>query len=604
MKPIRLIWLVICLFIILNGCKSPGISIEASAPTASPEEISLSPSNWPSGEFEAYVKMDNRAFPANPPAIGSKGAITSTFHSVASLAGLKALEKGGTSVDAALTAALTQVAMNAGSVISYFGIINMVHYDAATGDIVSMDATWNSVQDETEPMTIPGSTNYTDLFAYKKPSGRTALVGGFMKGVEAAHQRYGKLTFGELFDPAIYIAEEGIPLSKKTADFFKRRDDIIRRLPETKQTLVKTDGSSYVAGDIFKQPALAKTLKQVAATGADYMYTGAWAEKAVAAIQAEGGKMTMQDLADYEVIWNEPRKTVYGDYELSVLGPPVTGSVNLIEALNLAHISDIKGSGHWTESGDSFKKLFESTNMFSLSYLPQATLKMMYPTIDLTPDSRVKKETSQQLWEAIQKVKAAAQDQGGNKHSDTVVAIDQYGNMTAVTHSINCVVWGSTGIMVDGVSIGDPASFQQIILAQIKPGERVPSPIEVGILSKNGIPVLPFASMSTGLHQQTVQSLLNIIMFDMDIVESVNAPAQFLPLTDYSNPFAPKYTIRVMEGDFPQSVIEDSGLDVKEIPASERRYAQGLWVGIHKDPVTQKLTAVSPPYATGKALAH
>ena len=131
----------------------------------------------------------------------------------------------------------------------------------------------------------------------------------------------------------------------------------------------------------------------------------------------------------------------------------VTGSVNLIEALNLAHISDIKGSGHWTESGDSFKKLFESTNMFSLSYLPQATLKMMYPTIDLTPDSRVKKETSQQLWEAIQKVKAAAQDQGGNKHSDTVVAIDQYGNMTAVTHSINCVVWGSTGIMVDGVSL-------------------------------------------------------------------------------------------------------------------------------------------------------
>jgi len=90
----------------------------------------------------------------------------------------------------------------------------------------------------------------------------------------------------------------------------------------------------------------------------------------------------------------------------------------------------------------------------------------------------------------------------------------------------------------------------------------------------------------------------------MDIEESINAPSIFLPVADYSNPLAPKFTIRVMEGEFPEKVLEDSGLTIQKLPASERRYAQGLWLGIYRDPYTKKLKAVSPPYATGSALAY
>jgi len=566
--------------------------------------INLSPSNWGDGEFDKYIEMDDRAFPDNPVAIGKYGAVSTSFHSAASRAGLEALKAGGSSVDAAMTTALTQIAMNAGSVISYFGIMNMVHYDAETDEIITMDASWNSVQDETEPMTIPGTIDNSDLFKRGEPSGRTALVGGFMKGVEEAHERYGKLPFEEIFQPAIYIAEEGITLSEATANFFKRRDDVLRRLPETKETLIKPNGEMYIAGDLFKQPALAKTLRRTSIDGADYMFNGQWAKNLIAAVQAEGGKMTLKDLADYKVIWNKPRKASYGEYEVSASGPPVHGAVNLLEALNLAHVSDMKGTGHWTKSGASLRKIFEVTNVMSLSYLPLATLGFLYPGIDLSHDSRIKMETSQQLWDAMQKTSNPSEDKGGNRHSDTVVAIDKDGNMTAVTHSINCVVWGSTGIMVDGVSIGDPASYQQSMLAQIKPGERLQSPIEVGILSKNGVSILPFASMSMGLHQQTVQSLLNIIMFDEDIEEAVNGPSILYTVGDYSNPMAPKFTVRVMEGDFPKKVIEDSGLTVEEIPPNKRRYAQGLWIGIQKDPVSKELKAVSPPYATGCALAY
>jgi gamma-glutamyltranspeptidase/glutathione hydrolase len=185
-----------------------------------------------------------------------------------------------------------------------------------------------------------------------------------------------------------------------------------------------------------------------------------------------------------------------------------------------------------------------------------------------------------------------------------VVAIDQWGNMTAITHSINTVTWGNEAINVDGISISDAAWYQQAEIKRAGPGTRLPASIEVGILMKEGKPIIPFASMSVGLHHQTVQSLLNIMAHNMDVEEAVNAPSILMPLADMTVPASPKFTVRVMEGAFADSVLEQSGLPFVKIPASERRYTQGLWVGIYRDPQTRKLKAVSPPYATGTALAY
>jgi len=569
------------------------------------KEVNLTPDQWGENELSKYLEMDSREYPNNPSAAGMHGAVTTTFHSAAARAGLEALKQGGSSVDAALTAAMTQVTLNAGSVVSFFGILNMVHFDAATGKIVSMDATWNTVKNETDPMTIPGGMVGGDLFVKRELSGRTALVGGFMRGVEAAHARYGKLPFKALFQPSIYLARNGFTMNERTAEFFKQRDEEIRRLPETKATLVKPDGTAYQAGDLFKQPALASTLEHMANEGVDYMYKGEWAKKAVAAVQKDGGKMTLEDLAAYEVIWSEPVRQKYRHYELALLGPPVNGTVNLIEALNLAEASGLFNKPHWSRSGESLRMISDITGEFILSYLPQATREMIYPGIKLSDSSRMTKATSAELWKRMEQgVKLQQYAPMGPKHSDTVVAIDQWGNMTAITQSINCVVWGAEAINVDGVSIGDAAFFQQAQIKLAGPGNRLPSPIELGIILKDGVPYLPFASMSVGLHQQTVQSLIDILAYDMDVEDAVNSPSIFFPATDATVPTAPKYTVRVMEGAFPDSVLEKSGLPVEQIPGTARRYAQGLWVGISKDPKTKQLKAVSPPYATGCALAY
>jgi gamma-glutamyltranspeptidase/glutathione hydrolase len=215
------------------------------------------------------------------------------------------------------------------------------------------------------------------------------------------------------------------------------------------------------------------------------------------------------------------------------------------------------------------------------------------------------KATAAELWKRMtQGVKIVQYESTPPKHSDTVVAIDQWGNMTAITHSINTVTWGNEAINVDGISISDAAWYQQAQIKLAGAGKRLPSPIEVGILFKDGKPIIPFASMSTGLHHQTVQSLLNIMAHNMDVEEAVNAPSILMPLADLTDPASPKFTVRVMEGAFANSVLEQSGLPFVKIPASERRYTQGLWVGIYRDPQLGKLKAASPPYATGTALAY
>src|SRR5262245_22988150 len=93
-----------------------------------------------------------------------------------------------------------QIALTAGSLSGYASILTMVYYDAASKKVYSLNAGYNTVLEEKEPLTIPGIGT---------PSGRTVLVPGFFAGVQAAHDRFGKLPFASLFDPAIYLAEKG-----------------------------------------------------------------------------------------------------------------------------------------------------------------------------------------------------------------------------------------------------------------------------------------------------------------------------------------------------------------------------------------------------------
>ena len=559
---------------------------------SSPADIS--PQSWPRGEYEKFVTAQSVDRTEAGVATGRNGAVTVAYNGIAARAGLEALKQGGNAIDAAMTAAVTQVTVTAGAPISYFGILSLVYYDAKSGKVFTMNAEWNTVRGETSAATIPGSLNMSSPEGLRGTavSGRTALVGGFLKGVGAAHQRFGKLPFARIFDSAIYIADHGMPVTQHLAEKFEFRHVDLSRLPATRAIFMKSDGSAYKAGETFRQPALASTLKAVAAQGTDYVYKGPWAKKLVAAVEADGGKMTLEDLSAYDVLWDEPLVASIGGYQIQTNRPPNSGGVSLIEAQQLAVAAGLGGGPHWTKSGASLKKALDISQIQSLAYLSDQLKAQMYPGIDFTPASRTGAAYAEAVWARMQAGAVPFRWKlPAGHHSDDVVAIDKDGNIAAITQSINCVDWGRTAINIDGISIGDPASFQQAAIARIPPGTRLPAPTETGILFKDGKPLMGFASMGSGLHQRTFQALLNVMRFGMSVDEAINTADFLLPDTDLATG---QLTFRVPRGRFSKAVLDAVGYRYQEVDPTDVRFGgEGLWVAISRDPKTGLLRAAS-----------
>jgi gamma-glutamyltranspeptidase/glutathione hydrolase len=368
----------------------------------------------------------------------------------AQLAGRRALEAGGSAADAVITTALTQIALAAGSWVSYAGVFMLVHCGA--GRVDSLSAGFATFAQETDPASIPRPP---------QPSGRTALVPGFMAGVQAAHRRFGVLAWADLFGPAIYVAEQGFPVGTVRERQFAMRADV---LPASFRA---------VRGEVFRQAELADTLRRIAAEGAEWMYRGPWARQFVDVVRGAGGKATLHDLAAYEPIWAEPRRAeVYG-HQVHTLGDPDWGGAALIEALASAE-----------NVGDPLRD-------------PQALHRL---------------------------IQISRQATRPGSHSDFVLAVDDRGNVAAACHSINTSLWGCTGLFASGISIPDAASFQQSVLARLGPGEHVPFPANPAIVLRDGRPVLASSSIGAGLHPVTLQCLHAVLGLGIPVDEAVRQP--------------------------------------------------------------------------------
>jgi gamma-glutamyltranspeptidase/glutathione hydrolase len=306
------------------------------------------PDQWPKEDLEHYLALQSgggfdwesrrqKRIEPQKSAVSSRVMIAGTSEPLAVHAGLEVLKHGGNAADAALTTSLAQIALTAGAAISYAGIMTAVYYDAASDKVYTVDAGYNTVQNEKEPLTIPQMGEH---------SGRTVLVPGFMSGVQAMHDRFGKLPFASLFGPAIWIAEKGFAVTPVIAGWLRSQKDFITRLPESKRVLTKQDGNLYRTDDIFRQPELAVTLRRIADEGSGYMYKGEWARHFVDIVQREGGKVTLEDLAAYRPVLKEQSPVPYREYQVFALGPPNGGATTLL-SLKMAEAADLKKYGHY-----------------------------------------------------------------------------------------------------------------------------------------------------------------------------------------------------------------------------------------------------------------
>jgi gamma-glutamyltranspeptidase/glutathione hydrolase len=613
--------IIICLVFLPWGCskKSPGTK-------------DLSPAVWPEGELEKYAKLNLQSGVPKSPVEASNGMVVGTFGPLAIRAGVEALKKGGNAVDAALTTSLAQVCLLAGSNVSFAGIIFMVYYDAKTGKTYSMDAGWNTVQEETDPLSIPFPGT---------PSGRQVLVPGFMAGVQAAHQRFGKLPFAALFEPAIYFAEKGFIVDKALAVRIKSRDDVIARFPGTKKIFTKENGELYKEGDLLRQPQVAQTLKRVAQEGADYMYHGEWAKKFVRAVRQQGGKITLKDLEDYKVLWPEPAHTTYREYEIFSSGAPGYDGLAVIGAFNLLELADLKKSGHYTRSPKALYQFIQISRVSQWFYylgLGYRNLREIFtkyiPISDFSPRSWISKQRAQLIWEKMQgpswqrlnqeiylalkdsspyddeylreiekyrKKKIDAREKPGS--SDCVVAVDKEGNMAAIVHTINSGGYFGFGLMVDGVSIASSGSLYQEFIVKIEAGDRLPITTTPVIVLKKGKPFLATSCIGGGLHESTLQFVYNVLDFNMDPQTAVETPCFMTPALDPAE--YNKQTVG--EGQFAEEILKavrEMGQEIKVLPADQQWLQLGLWTGIKIDPRTGKLKGGAPLNVNGVAAGY
>ena len=137
----------------------------------------------------------------------------------------------------------------------------------------------------------------------------------------------------------------------------------------------------------------------------------------------------------------------------------------------------------------------------------------------------------------------------------------------------------------------------RVTVAKVNIDENPASPNNYGvrgiptlILFKDGKPVLGFASMGSGLHQRTLQALLNVTEFGMSVREAIDAPDFFLPGVD---PATQQMTVLVPKGRFDRSVLDALGYPYEERAAEDSRFAEGIWVAISRDPATGRLEAAS-----------
>jgi len=528
--------------------------------------------------------------------------IAGTSGPLAIHAGLVVLKQAGTAADAAIATSLAQIVLNAGAWNSFAGIYYLVYYERASGKVHCLNAGYNTVLGETDPLTIPSRP---------KPSGRTALVPGFMRGIEATHRRFGRLPLERLFDPAIYFAEQGFVIDPMLGRMMASRKDVLSRLSETRSVFTKPNGEPYRRGDHFRQPQLARTLRCVAKDGADHMYTGPWAARFVQTVRREGGKMSLEDLQRYKVEWQAALSTVYHGFEIHTVALPELGGMQLVEALNVLELSRLEERGHYTTTPEALYWFIQICRLGPLisHYHPVASAGL--PNDPLAPRQRLRKESAKNNWARLQKrgwqdtLYLTLTKSGG--HSDGVVAVDAEGNVAALVHSINTTAWGTTGIFVDGVSIPDSASFQQQRVAQVGPGVPFPNIVNPVIVLADGEPVLAASCIGAALHRGMLQHLVNVLDFGMDPKTSLDAPKFWGPAPSRTGASRAYYREMVDRGRFSRNymaAVEKLGQPLQEMGEAELVGKAAFWLGIQIDRHSGRLCGSVASRLNGIAEGH
>jgi gamma-glutamyltranspeptidase / glutathione hydrolase len=491
------------------------------------------------------------------PARARHGMVVSVHH-LASDAGVEILRKGGNAVDAAVATgfALAVVHPIAGN-LGGGGFLLLRTHD---GNTTFIDFREKAPLAATETMYQDAKGNVipeASVIGY-----RSIATPGSVAGLVYAEKKYGKLGLKAVMAPAIKLANDGFTLTIEEAH--ELTDPDLARFPGSR-LLFQRNGSYYRAGDNFQQPELARTLERIAADPDDF-YHGKMAHQLVDDLKKGGALLTLEDLAQYQVVERKPVVGTFHNYTVISAPPPSSGGIVLLSALNMLESYDLARIGDRSAGW-----IHLVTEAYRRAFMDRADY-MGDPDYNHIPVAELTSKKYAEAWRrSIEPDKAtpsaelkrpegflpAAPATAGQRHEspDTThySVVDEQGNAVAVTTTLNDsfgshVAAGSLGFLLND-EMDDFSSKQgapnmygliQGPANAIAPGKRPLSAMTPTIVLENG--KLRFVLGSPG-GPRIITTVANIFLSategGLNIQEAVDAPRfhhQYLPDKLYLEP--------------------------------------------------------------------
>lgn len=266
-------------------------------------------------------------------------AMVVTAHPLATKVGLDVLRKGGSAVDAAVAVqfALAVVYPQAGNI----GGGGFMIFRDKDGKTAALDYREKAPAAATEKMFLDSAGN---VIPNKSRLGIFACgVPGSVDGMWEAHQKFGRLTWGELVSPAIELAQKGYQITEQEAQNLNNEKANFLRNNTITPAFVKME--NWQAGDWLIQKELAQTLSRIAGYGRDGFYTGGTAKLILQQMGKNGGLITYDDLKNYHSVWRTPLEFDYKDLHIVTMPPPSSGGLILQQLLTMTGGFPLKDYG-------------------------------------------------------------------------------------------------------------------------------------------------------------------------------------------------------------------------------------------------------------------
>lgn len=456
-------------------------------------------------------------YPSRRQVVYAKNGMVASSTPQSAQAGLEIMQKGGNAIDAAIAAAITQTVCEPCS--------NGIGSDAfailwTKGKLYGINASGPSAMAQT---LADLKAEHSNMPKYGWPA---VNVPGAPAAWASLASRFGNLPLKELVKPAVRYASEGFAVATSVGAAWQGAHNLYKNVLKGPEydgwfSTFAPQGKPYGPGDLAFLPDHAKTLAEIGETNSESFYRGDLAQKIVGFAKATGGKMSLQDLANYQVEWVEPISVNYRGYDVYEI-PPNGHGISALMALNILKGFELKEREHV----DTYHKMMEAMKLAFVDAQKYVT-DSRYMTVgveELLSENYAAKRR-ELIGERALMPEAGQPQSGGTIY---LCAADGEGNMISYIQS-NYNGFGS-GIVVPGTGIalnnrGFNFTLDESHDNVYAPGKKPYHTIIPGFLMKDGEPVGPFGVMGGFMQPQGhLQVVVNTVDFAMNPQDALDAP--------------------------------------------------------------------------------